>query len=173
VKPYAKPLVFTQEIHCTSFSTSKRHDSNADDTDKSDLRGFLSRLWRDGKIATKAQSHQATKKTFSIQGILCLRALVAKKLCRRQSKIRVNPWHPCHPCCYYCRFGKNSVLVKSPDSVGTDRMHDFETMLHFVSARPSVSLEQIRRCCTSGFLLNNYLILTFYSIYLYRKISTL
>ena len=117
MKPHAKPRVFTQEIHCTSFSTSKRHDSNADDADWADLRGFLSRLRRDGKIATKPLRHKATKKTFSIQRTLCLRALVAKKLCRRQSKIRVNPRHPRRPRCYCCRFGKNSVLVKFPDSV--------------------------------------------------------
>jgi hypothetical protein len=34
------------------------NNSSADDADKADLRGFLSRLRRDGKIAPKAQSHQ-------------------------------------------------------------------------------------------------------------------
>ena len=154
MKPHAKPRVFTQEIHCTSFSTSKRHDSNADDADWADLRGFLSRLRRDGKIATKALRHKATKKTFSIQRTLCLRALVAKKLCRRQSKIRVNPRHPR---CYCCRFGRNGVLVKFPDSVGIDRMHDFGATLHFVSAGPSVSLEQVMRCVVPAFFYSTIL----------------
>ncbi|AEE54258.1 hypothetical protein Halhy_6440 [Haliscomenobacter hydrossis DSM 1100] len=53
------------------------------------------------RLATKAES---PKKLFSIQPALSLGFFVAKKLCRRQSKIRVNPLNPRHPRCYYSRF---------------------------------------------------------------------
>jgi hypothetical protein len=46
------------------------------------------------RLATKTQSHKATKKTFSIQRTLCLRAFVAKNtLPQAKQNLR-------HPRCY-------------------------------------------------------------------------
>jgi hypothetical protein len=53
-------------------------------------------------LATKAESHEET--IFDPARFVPL-LLRGKKLCRRQSKIRVNPRRPRRPRCFYCRFG--------------------------------------------------------------------
>ena len=66
----------------------KRHNSSTGDADRADLRGFYHAF---GAIRIRlATMQQATKKSFSVQPVLCLAAFVAKKLCRRQRAARNN-----------------------------------------------------------------------------------